>query len=118
MGLVEELKRVLERKEELEVKRKEVLNELAKLKPESGTLEYKPVKNKAGDTYYYWYLRKWEGGKLKSIYLGKSVPSSLIKRIEDRKKARRLMKELRLVERELQRINRALNEVRYILSSL
>ena len=118
MDLVSRLQEVLKRKEELEVRRNEILDQLSKLKPERGTLEYKPVKNKAGQIYYYWYLRKWEGGKLKSIYLGKSVPDSLIKRLEDRKKLRELQRELRAIEYELRKIQNAIYSISNILSSL
>ena len=118
MDLVSKLREVLKRREELEKRRKEVLSELSRLKPERGTLERKPVKNKLGYTYHYWYLRKWENGKLRSIYLGSKVPERLFKAIEDRNKARKLQKELREVERELRAITTALMKVSDILSSV
>lgn len=118
MDLVDRLCEVLKRKEELEEKRGQILEELSKLKPEKGTLEFKPVKNRLGHVYHYWYLRKWENGKLRSIYLGAKVPESLFQRIQDRNRARKLQSELREVEGELCRITNALAKVEDILSSL
>ena len=68
MDLFSELRRVLEKKKVLESRRDQLLNEISRLKPERGSLEYKWVKNKAGKRYYYWYLRVWENGRLRSIY--------------------------------------------------
>ena len=118
MDLVSRLQEVLKRKEELERRREEVLNEMSKLKPEKGSLEYKYVINKVGKRYYYWYLRKWENGRLRSIYLGSSVPDSLIKSIKDRKKLRELQRELRAIEYELRKIQNAIYSISNILSSL
>jgi len=118
VDLVSKLQEVLKRKRELEKRCGEILSELSKLKPEKGSLEYKPVRNKLGYTYHYWYLRKWENGKLRSIYLGAKVPESLFQRIQDRNRARKLQSELREVEGELCRITNALAKVEDILSSL
>ena len=118
MGLVEELKRVLERKKVLESRRDQLLNEMSKLKPEKGSLEYKYVINKVGKRYYYWYLRKWENGKLRSIYIGHSIPHSLLKSIKDRKKLRELQRELRAIEHELRKIQNAIYSISNILSTL
>jgi len=118
MDLFEELRRVLDRKKELESRLDQILEEMKKLKPEHGTLEFKWVKNKAGRRYYYWYLRVWEDGRLKSIYLGSSVPSELIRGIEDRKKLRELKRELELVTKELRKIQNAIYSISNILSSL
>jgi len=101
-----------------EVLKRKRLEELSRLKPERGTLEYKPVRNKLGYTYRYWYLRVWRNGKLRSIYLGSKIPESLFQRIQDRNRARALMKELREVEGELCRITNALAKVEDILSSV
>lgn len=114
-SLVFELKRVFSKMEKLEARRRQILEELSQLKTEKGTLEYKPVKNKAGQIYHYWYLRKWENGRLRSIYLGAKVPESLFQRIQDRNKARRLLRELRDIEKELRRIRIGLDRVQYIL---
>jgi len=103
---------------ELEERREAILEELSKLKPERGTLERKPVKNKLGYTYHYWYLRKWENGKLRSIYLGAKIPESLFQGIQDRNRARKLQRELKEVEGELCKITTAVRKIEDILSSL
>jgi len=118
MSLITEIERVLKRKKELEAKRDRILEELSKLKPEKGTLEYKWVRNKIGMTYYYWYLRVYENGKLRSIYLGKNIPNELLKGIEDRRKAKRLVSELRIINQELIKIERGLREIENILAKL
>ena len=118
MDLASRLREVLKRKEELEERRGQILEELSRLKPEKGSLEYKPVRNKLGYTYHYWYLRKWENGKLRSIYLGAKVPERLFKAIQDRNKARKLQRELKEVEGELYKITTAVRKIEDILSSL
>jgi len=118
MNLIAEIERVLRKKKELEAKREQLLKELSELKPEEGHLEYKPVKNKIGMTYYYWYLRIYENGKLKSVYLGKEIPQAILKGIEDRRKAKKINSELRAINRELVKIERGLREIENILSKL
>ncbi len=118
MNLIRELERVLEREKELEKKREEVLGELSNLKPKRGTLEYKWVKNKVGEKYRYWYLRTYEKGKLRSIYLGAKIPEELLEGIQDRKRAQKLQRELAEIEKELRRIEKAKKEIERALSSL
>jgi len=118
VDLASRLCEVLKRRKELEARRKRLLDQLSKLKPEKGTLEFKPVKNRLGHVYHYWYLRKWENGKLRSIYLGAKVPEKLFKAIQDRNKARKLMEELREVEYELRAITTAIRKIEDILSSV
>ena len=118
MELIDLLRGVLERKKELEERQRELLEKMRELTPQSGSLEYKPVRNKIGRTYYYWYLRVWSGDKLKSIYLGKTIPPKVLKGIADRKMLKQLESELKEVNAELVRINNALVDVWRILSSI
>ena len=55
---------------------------------------FKWVRNKVGKVYYYWYLHIKDKGKTRSIYIGRELPSDLMKSIED--KVRRRLLEARL----------------------
>ena len=110
-GLLIELK-------ELESKRNAILEEMSKLSAMEGCLEYKAVRNPAGQVYHYWYLRIRKNGKLKSIYLGKDVPESILKGISDRKRLKSLKKELDEVCERITKICRVLSKVEQALSQL
>jgi len=103
---------------ELERRRDAILEEMSKLSAMEGCLEYKPVKNKVGRTYYYWYLRVYSGGVLKSIYLGKQVPEHILKDLADREKLRQLKRELNQVAERITKIYRALARIELILSTI
>ena len=115
--VVRKLKELLDYEEELEKRRDEILEELSNLKPKKkGTLEYKWVKNKVGEKYRYWYLRTYEKGKLRSIYLGAKIPEELLEGIQNRKRAQKLQRELSRIEKELKKIERARKEIERALS--
>ena len=88
------------------------------LSPMHGCLEYKAVKNPAGHTYHYWYLRVHDGLKLRSIYLGKSIPEHVLKGMADREKLRQLKKELNDVCERITKIYKVLSRVELALSQL
>ena len=114
----EMLDRLLMELKELERRRDELLSEMEKLKAVEGCLEYKAVRNPAGQVYHYWYLRVREGDKLKSIYLGKDVPEHVLKGISDRKRLKSLKKELDEVCERITKICRVLSKVEQALSQL
>lgn len=80
-----------------------------------GYLEYKWVLNKIKQKYWYWYLRKRENGKLRSIYIGKHIPKHLIEGINNRRQLESLAKRLEELdeekERKIQHIYNAIREL-------
>ena len=114
--VVRKLKELLDYEEELTKRRDEILEELSNLKPKRGTLEFKWVRNKIGEKYRYWYLRTYEKGKLRSIYLGAKIPEDLLEGIQNRKRAQKLQRELSRIEKELKKIERARKEIERALS--
>ena len=100
---------LLEDYRELERREKEILDELSRLEPLRGTLEYKWVTNKTGKRYWYWYLRVRERGRLRSIYIGKELPTKLFKKAQDRARAKLLQRELRRILKEKRRIERQIH---------
>jgi len=103
---------------ELEKRRDEILDEMSRLSAVGGCLEYKPVRNKVGKVYYYWYLRVYDGGKLRSIYLGKHIPEHIVRGMAEREKLRELKKELEQVAERITKIYRALARIELILSTI
>jgi len=114
----DKLDMLLEELKELEKRRDAILEEMSKLSAMEGCLEYKAVRNPAGQVYHYWYLRVREGDKLKSIYLGKSIPEHVLKGISDRKRLRELKKELNEVCERITKIYRVLARIEQVLSQL
>jgi len=114
--VVRKLKELLDYEEELTKRRDEILEELSNLKPKRGTLEFKWGRNKIGEKYRYWYLRTYEKGKLRSIYLGAKIPEDLLEGIQNRKRAQKLQRELSRIEKELKKIERARKEIERALS--
>jgi len=98
------------RLEELETEREKIVREMSELKPLVGHIEYKYVLNKIGKKYYYFYLRRLEDGKLRSYYLGKEIPDSLIKARNDRYRLRALKDELKRIERQIRSIERIIRK--------
>jgi len=109
---------ILNKLRDLEEREFQIRSEMRRLRPISGTLERKIVRNKVGKEYCYWYLRKWENGKLKSEFLGKKVPSIILKGIEDRKKLKELQKELREIQKKREKIIKTLMRISKALSEL
>lgn len=107
-GLRAMIRGLEERLRELEARRQQLLDEIAQLRPGSGTLEYKWVLNKVGNRYYYWYLRVRQGNSLRSIYLGKRVPERLLREVADRRKLRELQRELDDVTDEIMKLQKKL----------
>jgi len=101
---------LLEELKKLEEEEQKLLEELAKLKPLKGYLEFKWVRNKIGRKYWYWYLRWREGGKLKSMYIRIDVVPELMEREKDKAKAKQIIKKLKLIRREKMRIYRKLSK--------
>ena len=107
-SLLELIQGIEGRLRELEARRQRLLEEISKLRPGSGTLEYKWVLNKVGKRYYYWYLRVRQGNSLRSIYLGKRVPPELLRGAADKKKLKELQRQLDDVTREIIKLQRKL----------
>jgi len=104
------IKSLENRIQELEAEREKIVREMSELKPLIGCIEYKYVLNKIGKKYYYFYLRRLVDGKLRSIYLGKSIPEGLIKAREDRYRLRFYKQELKKIERQIRSIERILRK--------
>ena len=85
----------------LEDEESEIVREIAELEPLEGCIEYKWVLNKIGRKYWYFYLRRLEGDRLRSIYIGKKVPEELIKARKDREILRELNRRLKRVREQL-----------------
>jgi len=107
-GLRAMIRGLEERLSELEARRQRLLDEISKLRPGNGYLEYKWVLNKVGNRYYYWYLRVRSGNSLKSIYLGKRVPERLLREVADRKRLRELQRELDSISEEIMKLQKKL----------
>lgn len=72
-------------------------------------IELKPVRNKAGAVYYYYYLRfRRENGSIGNVYLGKVVGTDIRKSLQDRRLARILLPK---IQRTLQHLSQALEEL-------
>jgi len=104
------IKSLENRIQELEEEREKIVREMSELKPLIGCIEYKYVLNKIGKKYYYFYLRRLVDGKLRSIYLGKSIPEGLIKAREDRYRLKVLKEQLKKIERQIRSIERILRK--------
>jgi len=113
--MVRRIHEITERISELERRREVLLNELTKLRPLKGTIEYKWVLNKIGKRYYYYYLRVYDNGKLRSIYLGPTIPEDIWQGKKDRAKARAIQAELRRINKELISLYRKLARIRNLL---
>jgi len=57
---------------------------------QNGYLEYKWVLNVRKKRYYYWYLRVREKNRLRSIYIGKNLPTDLKLAIKNRRELEKL----------------------------
>ena len=86
---------------ELEAEEEEIVREIAELKPLEGCIEYKWVLNKIGRKYWYFYLRRLEGDRLRSIYIGRQIPDELIEAKRDRERLRELNRKLKSVREQL-----------------
>lgn len=76
-----------------------------------GSLVYKWVKNKAGEKYYYWYLHLREGGRTRSIYLGKEIPPHLKEKAMNRERLKDLEDKHRKVTRILDAYEKAVRDI-------
>ena len=57
---------------------------------QNGYLEYKWVLNARKKRYWYWYLRIRERDRLRSIYIGKSLPEDLKIAVKNRRELEKL----------------------------
>jgi len=96
----EKVKRIEERKYELENEIKALTEQLKSLP--TGHLEGKAIKGKK-----YYYLRYWEDGKLKSKYVGKEVDDLL----EKFKIASEIKIKLDKLKRENEKLGRVLEKI-------
>lgn len=100
----EKVKRIEERKNELENEIKALTEQLKSLP--TGHLEEKVIKGKK-----YYYLRYWEDGKLKSKYVGKEVGDLL----EKFKLASEIKIKLDKLKRENEKLGRVLEKILKII---
>ena len=105
-----QIKSLEKRLEELETEREEIIRKMSELSPLRGCIEYKPVKNKIGKKYYYFYLRRLENGRLRSIYLGREIPEWLMKAANDREKLRAYKQELKRIEKQIKSIEKMIRK--------
>ena len=96
--------------EELEEEREKIVREMSKLEPLQGCIEYKYVFNKIGKKYYYFYLRRRENGRLRSIYLGREIPEWLMKAANDRTRLKAYKQELKKIEKQIKVVERMLRK--------
>ena len=96
-----ETKYLEQKLEELEEEREEIIRKMSELEPLRGCIEYKYVLNKIGKKYYYFYLRRLDGDRLRSIYLGREIPDTLIKARNDRERLKILKKMLKDTEKKI-----------------
>jgi len=117
--LIDEIKQrldlTLKEIEEITTKLEEYHRELNELSPLRGTIEYKWVRNKVGKKYWYYYLRVYDGGKLRSIYLGPRIPQEIVKRARDRVEFRELDYKIRNLSQRLDKLMTSLSEARFLL---
>jgi len=104
------LSSIKQKLEELYEEYEKIVREMSMLEPLQGCIEYKYVFNKIGKKYYYFYLRRLENGKLKSIYLGKEIPEWLMKAANDREKLRAYKNELKRIEKQIKTIERMIRK--------
>ena len=76
-----------------------------------GTIELKAIPNKSGKVYYYYYLRYRERGRLRSKYLGSTVPEWVSQGISNAKKLRALQKSLKILQNRANKIAEIINDI-------
>mgnify|MGYP000530607857 CR=1 FL=1 len=111
MSVLELVRRLEERIEELEREREEILKEMAKLTPLKGTVCLERVRNKTGMVYHYWYHYWYEGGKRHKAYIGPTLPESYEKALRDKEKYMQLKARLKAIEKELMRLRKKLKRI-------
>lgn len=80
-----------------------------------GFIELKYVLNKKGKKYYYYYYRYYDRGKLKSVYLGKTIPEELLNKIKKSKELKVLQKTLKAL---IEENNKIIDLIRHIRRKL
>ena len=117
-ALIEGVKRLVQMYRELEGERERIYEEMAKLRPLKGCLEYYYVYNKVGQRYWYWRLVYREKGKTIKVHLGKEIPERLLKMQKDRDKLRMYKRRLKEIERELKNLERMIKIVENVCLSI
>lgn len=92
-----------------------LVERLNKLLYSSGCVERKWVKNRNGRKYWYWYLRWYQDGKKKSKYLGKKLPENILRNMEKRKEATKILKQLRETRKQITEIQKKLDRIHTVL---
>ena len=118
MALIEGVRRLVQRYRELEQERERIYEEMAKLRPLRGCLEYYYVYNKVGKKYWYWRLVYREGDRLVKVHLGKEIPERLLRMRGDRAKLRMYKRRLKEIERELKNLERMIKIVENVCLSI
>jgi len=110
--LAETIEKIKARVREIRRERDRLVKELSGLVYQHGWVEYKWVKNKVGNRYYYYYLRFREGKTKRSVYLGKQIPPRIMELMRNKERARAIYKRLKELDKEerelLKRIDRAI----------
>ena len=100
----EKIKKINKKIEELRKK----VEELRKQPHRFGYIEFRPVKNKIGTVYRYYYYVYYvkENGvwKKKSVYLGDSLDEKLLEEIERGKQIKALEREIYRLEKEREKL--------------
>ena len=116
--LIKAIRTLANRKIAIEKEIKDLQSELMKLNPQKGWVELKPVRNKVGKVYHYWYYRFRENGKVRNVYLGHRIPSSLLNGFKDRARAKLITSRLRELYEELIRIERAIDTAEFAIHNI
>lgn len=98
--------------------RERIMSEIRKLPFRNGYIECKKIKKKNGKVYCYYYLRFYENGKRRSVYLGSKIPEKIKESIENGSKVRELQHRLREIDEKLNRIKRLIERFGNELSEL
>lgn len=96
------MEQLLKKKRELNEKEKMIKKELEKLADVRGTIVPKII-NDCGPYYYLVYR---EGGKMRWIYLGKTYPKDLARKLQLK---RELIRELNKIKKEKEEISSKIN---------
>ena len=110
-SIIEDLKRLRAKVCEIDRKKALIAEKIARLMYRKGYIERKAIRGKNGKVYFYYYLRYWENGKKRSIYVGKEIPERVNRLLRNYREFKLLIAQLRELDRELQRIERAVESI-------
>lgn len=110
-GLIEVVKELKDKLVRLEKEREALSNMLNGLLYVKGHIERKWVKNKIGKRYYYYYLRYVEGGRKRSVYLGKEIPPEVKEKIANYEQFRRIVNRLKEIDQKEQQIREIVRKI-------